>query len=75
MAPTIPAVPGFDSRSTYSQKEKQQTVREINLARALYRLGDKDGKATAILQAYADDPRGFYANYARMVLAEKKPAH
>lgn len=75
MAPTIPVVPGFDSRSTYSQKEKQQTVREINLARALYRLGDKDGKAAAILRAYADDPRGFYANYARMVLAEKKPVH
>jgi thioredoxin reductase len=72
MAPTIPAVPGYDSRSNYSQTEKQTTVRELNLARALYRLGDKGGKAAAILQAYADDPRGFYANYARMVLAEKR---
>ncbi len=74
MAPDIPPVPGYDSRSNYSQKEKQVTVREINLARALYRLGDKDGKAAAILQAYAEDPRGFYANYARLVLAEK-PGH
>lgn len=72
MAPTIPAVPGYDSRSNYSQKEKQATVREINLARALYRLGDQDGKAAAILHAYADDPRGFYANYARLILAEKR---
>jgi hypothetical protein len=71
MAPTIPAVPGYDSRSNYSQKEKQATVRELNLARALYRLGDHEGKATAILNAYAEDPRGFYANFARLVLAEK----
>lgn len=71
MAPDIPPVPDYDSRSSYSQKEKQQTVREINLARALYRLGDKDGKAAAILRAFAEDPRGFYANYARLVLAQK----
>jgi hypothetical protein len=55
-------------------QEKQLTAREINLARALYRLGDQDGKAAAILKRYAADPRGFYANYARMVLAEKQPA-
>jgi hypothetical protein len=73
MAPTIQAVPGYDSRSNYSHKEKQQTAREINLARALFRIGDKSGKAAAILRSYADDPRGFYANYARMVLAETRP--
>ena len=36
-------------------------------------VGDKDGKGAAILNAYADDPRGFYANYARRVLDGKTP--
>jgi len=71
MSATIPPVPGYDSRSTYSEQEKTELVRELNLAVALYRLGDRDGKAAAILKAYADDPRGFYADYARLVLAEK----
>lgn len=70
--PEIPPVPGYDSRSSYSQKEKGDVTREINLAAALYRLGDKGGKGEAILKAYADDPRGFCANYARRVLAERR---
>ncbi|MHB8899901.1 MAG: FAD-dependent oxidoreductase [Thermoguttaceae bacterium] len=69
----IPPVPGYDSRSSYSQKEKSDVTREINLAAALFRLGDKDGKGEAILKAYADDPRGFCSNYARRVLAERAP--
>ncbi len=72
MGSEIPPVPGYDSRSSYSQTEKNEVPREVNLATALYRVGDKDGKGAAILKAYADDPRGFYANYARRVLAEKK---
>ena len=71
MSAEIPPVPGFDSRSNYSHEEKKETVREFNLACALYRLGDQDGKAETILKAYANDPRGFYANYARLVLGEK----
>ena len=71
MSAEIPPVPGYDSRSSYSQTEKNEVPREVNLATALYRVGDKDGKGAAILKAYADDPRGFYANYARRVLAEK----
>jgi hypothetical protein len=72
LAADIPAVPGYDSRSNYSHEEKNAVAREMNLACALFRLGDHEGKAAAVLQAYADDPRGFYANYARLVLA--KPA-
>ncbi len=70
LGPEIPPVPGYGSRSNYSQKEKGDVTREINLAAALYRLGDKDGKGKAILESYAEDPRGFCANYARRVLAE-----
>ncbi len=67
----IPPVPGYDSRSSYSQKEKGLVPCEVNLAAALYRVGDKDGKGAAILKAYSEDPRGFYANYARRVLQMK----
>lgn len=71
LGPAIPPVPGYNSRSNYSQQEKTDVVREINLAAALYRLGDKDGKGEAILKAYTEDPRGFCANYARRILAER----
>ena len=68
----IPPVPGYDSRSNYSQQEKMEVAREVNLAAALYRLGDRDGKGKAILEGFANDPRGFYSNYARQVLAETR---
>ena len=71
MSAEIQPVPGYDSRSSYSQKEKSDVPREVNLAAALYKVGDFQGKGAAILKAYAEDPRGFYANYARRVLAEK----
>ena len=41
---------------------------------AAAKAGAKDGKGAAILKAYTEDPRGFYANYARRVLAEKPGA-
>ena len=67
----VPPVPGYTSRTNYSQAEKSDTAREVNLAAALVRCGDKDGRGAAVLQAYAADPRSFYATYARQVLAEK----
>ncbi len=69
-AAEIRPVPGYTSRSTYSQQEKSDTAREVNLAAALVRCGDKDGRGAAVLKAYASDPRGFYATYARRVIAE-----
>ncbi len=70
--PEIPPVPGSHSRSSYSQKEKGDVTRQVNLAAALYRLGNTDGKGEAILKAYADDPRGFCTHYARRVLADRR---
>ena len=43
-------------------------LREIVLARALYRLGDHNGLAEKILRAYAKDPRGVLARHAAAVL-------
>jgi hypothetical protein len=73
MGKTIPPVEGYSSTSDFRQKstEKTFTLREINLATALFRLGDSEGTAQKILESYANDPRGFYANYARRVLQSK----
>ena len=74
MGKTIPPVEGYSSTSDYRQKstEKLFTLREINLAASLYRLGDSEGAARKILEAYSNDPRGFYANYARRALQAKE---
>ncbi|HNY27061.1 MAG TPA: FAD-dependent oxidoreductase [Candidatus Sumerlaeota bacterium] len=48
------------------------SLRELELARVLYRCGDSDGLAEKILQEYAHDLRGHYARYARAVLQSRK---
>jgi hypothetical protein len=45
-------------------------LRELGLARALYRCGDAGGQGEAALRSYADDLRGHYARHARAVLAQ-----
>lgn len=51
-------------------RERERTLRELYLARALWRLGDQDGRARRVLMAYAEDLRGHYARHSRCVLAE-----
>ena len=51
-------------------KERTEVLRELALARALYRLGDCNGLGEKILRAYARDPRGMYANHAKLVLTK-----
>jgi hypothetical protein len=46
------------------------SLRELVLARALYRCGDHEGRGRRILEAYSRDVRGHYARHARAVLAE-----
>ncbi len=46
-------------------------TRELALARALYACGDYKGRARAVLEAYARDPRGTFAEHAAAVLAKK----
>ncbi|MDP6361235.1 MAG: FAD-dependent oxidoreductase, partial [Planctomycetota bacterium] len=43
-------------------------LRELHLARALYRCGDLDGRGEQTLRRYADDIRGHFARHARAVL-------
>jgi glycine/D-amino acid oxidase-like deaminating enzyme len=50
------------------KRDRVRPLREISLARALYRCGDHNGMGERILRAYALDPRGVFARHAGEVL-------
>ena len=57
--------------SHYGETEiRNRTLKELVLARALYRCGDQNGLGEKILHEYANDLRGHYARHARGVLKE-----
>ena len=49
------------------------SIRELILARAVYRCGDYEGIGEKTLKEYARDLRGHYARHAQAVL-EERPA-
>ncbi len=49
---------------------RRESLRELLLARALYRLGDHKGIGAATLRAYATDLRGHLVRHAQAVLDE-----
>ena len=57
------------SRGAIRSAKRMPALREIILARALYRCGDYQGIARRILTAYTNDLRGHLARHARAVLA------
>lgn len=50
---------------------RECSLRELILARALYRCGDCEGLGESILRQYAKDLRGHYARHALAILAER----
>ena len=62
----VPSLPGYSDLPT--NKERSDVLRELCVARALFRLGDPSGVARRSLEAYTKDPRRAYANHARQVL-------
>lgn len=48
---------------------RRNSLRELMLARALHRCGDKDGIARQILDEYAKDLRGHFSRHAQAVLS------
>jgi hypothetical protein len=50
---------------------REASLRELILARALYRCGDHNGLGEKILSEYARDLRGHYARHALAILKEK----
>lgn len=70
----LPKIEGYDKDTTHlgiADDERSLCLRELCLARALYRLGDHCGLGEQTLRAYAADPRRAYANHARKVLEGK----
>jgi hypothetical protein len=55
-------------RDFYGDKWRSLALREIYVARALYRCGDHEGLGEKILRTYARDSRGPYARHALAVL-------
>ncbi len=55
-------------------RARNNSLRELVVARALYRCGDHQGLGKKILEAYARDLRGHFSRHARAVLSEKKRA-
>lgn len=54
---------------------RNNSLREIVLARALFRCGDSEGLGEKILRQYSQDLRGHYAKHASSVLAAKPTAY
>jgi hypothetical protein len=52
-------------------EERTASLREIVLARALYRCGDRGGLGREILEQYRRDLRGLFSRHARAVLDER----
>jgi hypothetical protein len=57
--------------SPTDNKTRNNSLRELILARALYRCGDYKGIGEKILTEYARDLRGHYAHHAQTVLKMK----
>ncbi|MFT5467714.1 MAG: flavin-dependent dehydrogenase [Verrucomicrobiales bacterium] len=60
-----------DIAESNRQEQRSEPLREIILARALFRCGDHEGLAVEILRAYEQDLRGLFAQHAQAVLNEK----
>ena len=69
------AMAGVDGISAYgygSGAERHMALRELAVARVLYRLGDHEGLAESVLKQYTQDLRGVYALHAASLLNEGK---
>ncbi|MDP6545438.1 MAG: FAD-dependent oxidoreductase [Phycisphaerae bacterium] len=67
----IKDVRGRTPASRVDTTTRNSSLRELIMARALYRCGDHEGIGEKILKQYARDLRGHYSRHARAVLAEK----
>jgi hypothetical protein len=57
-------------RDTRDYKQRRNAIRELMLARALFRCGDRGGLGKRILKAYTKDLRGHFLRHANAVLEE-----
>ena len=57
---------------TNAVKTRRDSMRELGLARALFRCGDYGDAGRAVLAAYTNDLRGHFARHAKAVLEAKQ---
>ena len=57
---------------TNAEQTRREALRELLLARALYRCGDSHGAGRQILEAYTHDLRGHLARHAKAVLEQSR---
>ncbi len=57
---------------TNAVRPRRESMRELGLARALYRCGDYDKLGQHILTEYTEDLRGHFARHAKAVLKQGK---
>jgi len=64
------AMTALEPQHNANREKRRRTgpLREIVLARALYRCDDHQGLGEQILREYAADVRGLFARHARAVL-------
>jgi hypothetical protein len=55
-------------RTAWNAANRSNAVRELALARALFRCGDHEGLGKKILTRYTRDLRGHFARHAKAVL-------
>lgn len=60
--------PNDDATQYHRTASRRESLRELMLARALYRCGDYEGVGEKTLRAYANDLRGHLARHAQGVL-------
>lgn len=73
---TVEKARQFDQESpggTNAVEPRRVSIRELSLARALYRCGDYGGVGKQILTAYTQDLRGHFARHAKAVLETPPP--
>ncbi|MDI9383295.1 MAG: FAD-dependent oxidoreductase [Verrucomicrobiota bacterium] len=68
--PNLQAALANNPTSSTDTSTRNNSLREIVLARALFRCGDPQKLGLEILEEYARDMRGYYARHAQAVLQE-----
>jgi hypothetical protein len=70
----VPAAPREPGVKGASEEARNAALRELSLARALFRCGDAHGLGAKILKQYEQDVRGHFARHAHAILTEAPSA-
>ena len=66
---------GVPAGTNNAVETRRESLRELMLARAIYRCGDHEGVGEKTLRQYVEDLRGHLSRHAQAVLSVPRPAH